>query len=273
MKHLNVLMMVALAIALFVSCQKDSNSAGPLITSFVDGDQVTSYYDDATVEIDEVTMTDDNSQSAKVAYAMADDVTSSRSVVTTDNTDGSITKTVTYVNWTNPQGIGQHKKNGVIVINIAGGPLQNIFTRTATFQNFTFDGNAIEGTRLINKTFNNVYTVILTGGKVTFSDGTIYTRESTQIRSWVSGYDSPYNIWDDIWTIEGTANGINRAGNVYSHNIINPLMIKLDCRWIVSGTIDIVVGNESATVDYGDGSCDNNATLTCNGKSYDFKLR
>lgn len=273
MKHVNLLMIAALVSFTFASCQKDSTTTtDPLVSSSVDDDQVTSYYDDATSEIDDITMTDGSQQSAPASYAALTDATSSRTVSVVTNNDGSITKTVTYVNYTNPNAVNGHVKNGVIVINIVGGPLQNEFTRTATFQNFTLDGNKVEGTRTITKTAEYTYTYTLTNGKVTFSDGTTYTREATQTRTWVDGMSTPYFIWDDIYSLEGTETGVNRSGETYTHTIVNALQIKMSCRWIVSGSVDITIGNETGTVDYGDGSCDNIATLSRNGKTYQFQL-
>ncbi|HUX54858.1 MAG TPA: hypothetical protein VMV56_10615 [Williamwhitmania sp.] len=272
MKRFSILMIAALASLTFASCQKDTTPTNPLESTTVDDNQVTSYVDDATNEINDVTMKSDNSQSAALAAFATDSTAASRTVAITFSGD-TIIKTVTYVNWTNPNSNNGHVKNGVIRIAILGGPLQSTFLRIATFQNFSIDGNAIEGTRTITKTSDNVYTYTLTGGKVTFTDGTTYTRTSTQTRTWVDGFDTPFNIWDDIWTIEGSETGVNRSGMTYTHTIVNPLMIKLSCRWIVSGTIDITVGTENATVDYGDGACDNQATLTYNGKTYDFNLR
>lgn len=272
MKRFSILMIAALASLTFASCQKDNTSTDPLESTTVDDNQVTSYVDDATNEINDVTMKSDNSQSAALAAFATDSTASSRTVAITFSGD-TIIKTVTYVNWANPYANNGHIKNGVIRIAILGGPLQSTFLRIATFQNFSIDGNAIEGTRTITKTSDNVYTYTLTGGKVTFTDGTTYTRTSSQTRTWVDGFNTPFNIWDDIWTIEGSETGVNRTGMAYTHTIVNPLMIKLNCRWIVSGTIDITVGTETATVDYGDGACDNQATLTYNGKTYDFNLR
>ena len=37
--------------------------------------------------------------------------------------------------------------------------------------------------------------------------------------------------------------------------------------------MDIVVGDKTATLDYGNGDCDNLATVTINGEIYDIKLR
>ncbi len=59
----------------------------------------------------------------------------------------------------------------------------------------------------------------------------------------------------------------------YEKVIVNPI-IKLDnCKFIVAGTIEFRKNGEViATVDFGDGTCDNLATKTIDGKTYEFKL-
>lgn len=275
MNRINFLLAAAFAVFMFSSCQKDSTPTNPIVSQATDDDQVTTAYDDVDAEVDDITSNSGTQMSAAATPTMAAyaDDASSRSVVTTINDDGSVTKTVTYVNWTNPNANNGHVKNGVIVINIVGGPLQAEYTRTVTFQNFTIDDNLIEGTRVINKISDNQYSVTLTGGKITFTDGTTYTREVNRTRTWVSGMDTPYFIWDDVFTVEGSDSGVNRQGESYTHTIVNPLQIERACRWIVAGTVNIAVGDKTAILDYGTGDCDNLATLTMNDVMYNIKLR
>lgn len=59
----------------------------------------------------------------------------------------------------------------------------------------------------------------------------------------------------------------------YEKVIVNPI-IKLDnCKFIVAGTIEFRKNGEViATVDFGDGTCDNLATKTVDGVTSEFKL-
>jgi hypothetical protein len=56
--------------------------------------------------------------------------------------------------------------------------------------------------------------------------------------------------------------------------ILTPLRKELVCRFIVSGTIEIRPENLPVRLlDYGDGECDNIATVTINGEVYTIYLR
>lgn len=64
------------------------------------------------------------------------------------------------------------------------------------------------------------------------------------------------------------------AGSGEFRKIITKRLVKLDdCRFIVSGTIEYYKnGVLAATIDFGDGRCDNIATKTVDGNSIRFKL-
>ena len=73
--------------------------------------------------------------------------------------------------------------------------------------------------------------------------------------------------------VTGTANGINRKGDSFSTVITSPLVKKADCKWIQSGVVDITPsGKATRTIDYGTSGCDNKATLTIKGNTFNFEI-
>lgn len=263
MMRFSILMLASVAM-LFASCQKDEVTTDPMVTSIQEDDLATNYFDDVDSESDEVTMNEPT-------RAMAAD--NGRVLAWVINADQSVTITVTYTNWTNPNGNPNTVKNGKISINMVGRPLQDIFVRTITFEGFTINGNLIEGTKVITKTGTYQFTATCQNGKITFTDGKTYTRSFTRTTTWADGFATPLNIWDDAFEITGSASGINRNGKAYTHNILNALRIERTCWFIVSGTIGISLDAKTITFDYGAGTCDNLATITYNGISTEVKLR
>lgn len=81
---------------------------------------------------------------------------------------------------------------------------------------------------------------------------------------------------DDEHTIRGTSSGVNRQGFVFSTSILvsNPLLSKATYRTNlprtfhpVSGELTMELGDKAVRVlDYGNGDCDKEATITVNGK-------
>jgi hypothetical protein len=54
----------------------------------------------------------------------------------------------------------------------------------------------------------------------------------------------------------------------------NPLVFKVACHHIVSGMISVTTSNnKSWTLDYGNGECDNKATLTIGDKTKEIRIR
>lgn len=264
--------MLATAAMLFASCQKDDETTDPMVTTTQEDDLATNYYDDVDNEADEVTIvepTRDNDYSSR-SGSPADN---GRTVTTVVNADNSVTKTITFTSWANPKGNQNIVKNGKIIINVVGRPTENIFMRTITFENFTINGNLIEGTKVITKTAPYIFTATCENGKITFTDGKTYTRTFNRTRTWVDGTNTPYNVWDDVFEVTGGATGINRNGYVYTHTITNPLRVERACRFIVSGTVEMLVNEKTVMLDYGSGTCDNKATITYNGKTTEIKLR
>lgn len=254
----------------FTSCQKDDDT-DPIVSYATADADADSYYDDVLAEVDELTMISDAS---KDSYYTTLSLTGEGTRTRKTSWEGNVRiDTIIYGNYVNPNSRYERVKNGTLIIHTTGNYKDPEFVREVTFNNFTIDGNQVEGTKRITKTAEYTYSITLQNGKITFTDGTTYTRETTRTRTWLSGYDTPLNIWDDVYTFEGSATGVNRNGYTYTHRITNALMIKMTCRWAVEGTIELTVGNESGTLDYGSGECDNVATVTRNGKSYEVRLK
>ncbi len=68
--------------------------------------------------------------------------------------------------------------------------------------------------------------------------------------------------------------GHNDSMDKYTKNIVNPIVYIDDCDYPVSGTIVYLLDEEVvAVIDYGDGTCDNIATKTVDGETYEFELK
>lgn len=88
-----------------------------------------------------------------------------------------------------------------------------------------------------------------------------------------AGASTIFNPYDDVFSLTGSATGKNRDGKSYTVNVTSPIVKRATCSWIESGRIDITPeGLAVRTVDYGNGTCDNNATLTINGNTFSFTM-
>jgi hypothetical protein len=177
--------------------------------------------------------------------------------------------TIQFIDWQVGSG---RLMDGIIYIWTDGPVRLPNTTRIITFEDFYINGNLIEGVKTISNTDGVNFLITLEGGKITFEDGTFITREMERNREWIVGLETPFFIWDDEFEITGFCSGINRDGLEYSHIIVEPLLKKMSCRWIVSGTIEMQAGENLVILDYGDGECDNIATITVNGETTEITL-
>ncbi|MGE0077679.1 MAG: hypothetical protein AB7S48_07460 [Bacteroidales bacterium] len=262
----SLMMMAAIS---FTSCEKDDDTDS-MESTLEQDDDASAYFDDVLAEVDDLTMISDSKTADYATLSVEGQGTRTRK--TAWEGDWRV-DTITYVDYVNGNSRYERVKNGKVIIRMLGTATQATFERQVSFMNFNINGNEIEGQKRIVKTSEYQYTVTLQNGKITFTDGTTYTRTCERTRTWADGYSTPYYVWDDVYTVEGTDSGQNRKGYTYTHQITNALMYQLGCRWIVEGTIEMTVNGDTATVDYGNGECDNSATVTHNGKSYQLRLR
>lgn len=165
------------------------------------------------------------------------------------------------------------------MVSIFTGPMIVSGSKTSTtFINYKVDSFSIEGTHTIENTSTSnkrAWTVNVINGKITNTQSGKWiewnaTREHKQIQ----GNGTPFYSLDNVFEITGNSDGSNSNGNSWATLITQPLIRKFTCEWRLKGEIQFTRNSNanSAVLDYGDGSCDNKATVTVNGKTYNIKL-
>lgn len=145
------------------------------------------------------------------------------------------------------------------------------------FENFYHNDRKVEGDRNVVKRIlpnGHPQATISLNLNVTHTNGTVYTRIGERIREFTSGYDT-LMLFDNEFSVTGSwATSVSATGQTFATTINSPLEIKWTCPHIVSGTLSIVRSADMATavLDYGDGQCDDDATVTINGMLYNINL-
>jgi len=168
-------------------------------------------------------------------------------------------------------------RSGKIIVETTAFFLEEGSKRIVTFEEFTVNGYQIDGTHIItnmgkNDAGNWVRRTEI-DGSVTTPEGQVITRVSTRDREWIEGIETPFFFWDDVFSITGNAIGVNRDGVAYSSEITIPLIKARNCRWVQEGEITITTEDGTAVINYGDGTCDNVATVTVNGEEQEITFR
>lgn len=168
-------------------------------------------------------------------------------------------------------------RRGKIIITFNGRYRDPGTVITHTFEDYFVNDKSVEGTRVVTNMGENedgnIYFTIEVNGVIQREDGSTYSWNSSRIREWAEGYETPTR-WDDVYLISGIANGTRPNGLTWEAEIIIPLRTELVCRFIVSGSIEIRPQDRPVRLlDYGTGDCDNEATVTVNGETYTIYLR
>lgn len=148
-------------------------------------------------------------------------------------------------------------------------------------QGYSVNGISIEGVRTVTNVTESLaapkFNITLTGGKVTWPDGTFATRETNHFRTWVRNINP---MLDEI-RVYGAAAGSNRRGKIYQVEVSSndPLVYKRECAlsarifMAVSGTRKLTADGKLISIDYGDGACDRLVTITINGRSREIEVK
>ncbi|AUP77810.1 hypothetical protein [Flavivirga eckloniae] len=141
---------------------------------------------------------------------------------------------------------------------------------TTTFTDYYHEDFKVEGIHKVknlgkNQDDNSTYSVTIENGKITTKAGATinYTENST--RTWIAGSDTPLNIWDDEYMLEGTQTGVSSKDVEYTLTVEKPLHFVLLPRGIKSGILNLDIGGlKDVKLNYED------STITILGKSYPF---
>ena len=198
--------------------------------------------------------------------------------------------TLTHNNTTNPRSIvidfgtsncmcndGRERRGKILV------SYTDNYSDSGSVHNITFDNYHVDGFRLMgsNDIFNNgkngagqpFYTSTIAGKLLDPNQIDTLFYESERTITWVQGSNTIV-YGDDVYEISGNGSGRNALRTYYAMTITQPLIKDvLGCRFFNKGRIEMQPqGKALRTIDFGDGSCDNDATVTINNKVFNIKL-
>lgn len=267
-----VLMMVAAAATTFLaSCKKDK----------VEEDYTTEKEMSEHMALSEANYTDAGNIADEASEGDLASYKTGCATVTHDSTANPRKITVDF-GTTNCLCNDSKNRRGKIIITYTGRYRDPGTVITTTFDNYFVDDNEVKGTRTVTNSGLNSQgqptftisvngSVILSGGR-----GTI-THTASRTRTWIAGFNTPRNLQDDVYLIDGSTTTVGPKGDEFTCTIRTSLRVEFSCHNIVSGIIDYVrkgSRNGSASINYGTGACDRVATVTLpNGRDFNILLR
>ena len=260
---------LALSLFLFASCTNEEEepiveaSSEELITvaELQASDETEMISEEVSTIAEDVYASDEISLTGKNEYSS--DYLPECVTITTVVTDTTREKTIDFGEGCElPNG---NVLSGIIYLSYAKDMEAASKTIALTLENFTFNDVAVEGSadivRVRSNDNGNPQGTVNASFEATWPNGDTASFTGTRTREWIEGFGTGF--WgDNVFLITGKRTYIGRLGNVYMKEVITPLRRELACRFIVSGILEISRNDNTASLDFGDGSCDAKGILT-----------
>lgn len=258
--------LLLLFISIFISCSDNEATNETLtvseISAFLNVDDITGAVDDL-LDQDE---TDDpfakltQSSIANCVIRTVEELNNQR-IVTLDFGDGCT-----------PNNGREFSGMIRIVYTMSSGSI----SKDVSFIDFYVNSVSIEGFRNFSATRQNsngnTETSIVVDVTLTFPNSISISRTGTKIREKIEGNNTDTRL-DDVFSITGNWQTIDRTSLVRTAVVQRPLIRKFNCRYFVSGVLRLSRGDATATINFGDGECDNLALVTGpNGGEFQIEL-
>ncbi len=274
MKIKFLLPFTAFAVLAFTSCKKDNNTIdeSEIETTFelsANGGIAENLTQDANEILNEAAFDNNLQGSGFVADPTQNNAILACATVTVTPANGFPKNVVIDFGTTGctaPNGI---TRRGIINVNITDSLRRPGSVAIMTFNNYYVGGLKKEGTITWTNTSTpgiRSWSRVCVGGKITTPTGNYWLHEGTQNIVQTAGKNTPLFLMDDVFSITGNRTVTNAAGRVRVGTIITALQKKTACDNIDQGIYQIQGPNHVAVINYGNGNCDNRATISIDGR-------
>jgi len=263
------LTMLMLSATLFIACDKNDEMQEELAVENIDLKTaeteavIDEASDEASVIIEEAYLTEEYpaTKSNALERYLPDCVTITKVItqnmktVTIDFGDGCELRNGNFV-------------SGAIIMEYEKNPEAASKTISYTYRDFHFNRKHIEGGGSIlrermnsNGNPQSTKTFDIT---VTWPDDSYAKKEGIKVREMIEGKGT--KAWgDNVFLITGSWKFTKKNGTILSATVIEALRRELACKFLVSGVIELAKNENTALLYYGDGDCDDLATISVNG--------
>jgi hypothetical protein len=174
--------------------------------------------------------------------------------------------------------------SGIINIDFVYNPTATSHTVNYSFTNFYHNSRKFTGTKTFTRTLQStpantsIHPVVVMNMNMTMTtpDGRVFTRVGTRTREIIAGQTTTADLTDNVYQVTGNWTTTFPNTTVQTSTITSPIIVKLPCvptnSALSQGIITFVRNTHTATLDYGNGSCDNIAIFTLDGVAHTITL-
>lgn len=280
---------------LTISCSKDKNDDGTITADEISTNaKLDAANDDVSNVVEDqfdATVSDPSGRSMSSVSALLPvcaQVTRVPAIGTPLTAGTTVTKTINFGSGcTMPNG---NVLSGSIVMTYVYQPGVTPQTINVSYNNFHHNNFLIGGTKTLTRTMTTAtatspsHPIVSININLTATNtlnGNVHTRTGTRVREFVEGFYTPLNIWDNVFKITGNWTTTHPNGNSQTSTISTPVMVKFSCANTIAvprpsimaeGIITTVRNSHTATLDFGNGACDNTAIFTLDGVAHTITI-
>lgn len=293
MKKIAKFLFPIIVLVAFTSCEKENETTSETLTSEdalvnakidMASDDISNIVDQLFDNVDGTTISYRESNNDNSVFSNCATITRVPAFGTVITPGTQVTKTIDFGTIGCTLNNGNIVK-GKIIISFVFQPTAVSHTVTYTFDNFYHNNIKFVGTKTFTRSLTaatatsapHPIVVMLLDMTITMPNGDVYSRVGTRTRELVEGFNTPMIFADNIYKITGNWTTTHPNGTVQTATITTPLRARMSCLAVnkpllVLGVITFVKNGVTATLDYGNGVCDNTAVFTINGTSYTITI-
>ncbi len=161
-------------------------------------------------------------------------------------------------------------RKGIVTVVLTDSLRKPGSVATVSFNNYFVNGYKVEGNIVWTNTTQlgtatRAWRREVTNGKITSPTAKTWTHTSNVTFTQIAGVLTPMNLTDDVHTVTGTHSVTNSSNISRTMSTQTALQKKANCANLDQGILNITGPNHTAKIDFGNGTCDNLATVSIDG--------
>lgn len=161
-------------------------------------------------------------------------------------------------------------KRGKVIVTLSDSMSTVNSQRIISFDSFYINDNLVTGERVLTTLGMNEDGYFVFDIANDFSIGD-WSRVTNGSKTFIEGFETP-GYQDNVFLIDGSSTTTRATGLVINRTITESLRVDRSCGYITEGTVSITWNEEAASIDFGDGSCDNIAVITRNDQEFEIEM-
>lgn len=168
----------------------------------------------------------------------------------------------------------KHSRSGKVIIDLSDTITKKGAVQTIRYEDFYIDTIKVDYTatrKNLGKNESGNWVIEETSIQTITKGEDVAVRTNNEIKEWISGFETAGRA-DNSFYVTGSGKIEVNGTEQYSRKITTPLLFDSACEFIKSGIVELIRDGNISIINYGDGTCDDVATVTTDGTTVEINL-